>query len=48
MKKIVLAAAVFLTTAILTSCNRENDVQLTASVAQTTMYPFKKDLGSGD
>ncbi|MBD1391468.1 hypothetical protein [Mucilaginibacter glaciei] len=47
MKKITIAAALLLTTGILTSCSKQAPVKPTATIEQSTVST-KKDVGTAD
>jgi hypothetical protein len=48
MKKIIIAAAILLTTGILSSCTRVNSGQIALAGVEKAVFINKKDLGSGD
>jgi len=48
MKRIITIAAVILTTAILTSCNKTNHTPTAPNGMFGTLFGDKKDLASGD
>ena len=48
MKKIIIAAAVILTTGILSSCNRETTINKTSVLIVKTFMGDKKNLASAD
>ena len=47
MKKIIIAAAAFLSTGILASCTKEAIVKPTATIERSTVST-KKDIGTAD